>query len=128
MQTIQPGFPQSVYPHRRHGTAQHKTSTLVFVLVCAVSFLSACAGSGDRAVPENFTAIRHTVFLINENHTFDNYFGTFPGADGTTTGLLSTGQSIPLSPMPDRYPAGNLCNGWDRSLQAMETVRWTSSM
>jgi phospholipase C len=120
VQTIQPGFPQSVYPHRRHDTAQHKASTLVLVLVCVVSFLSACAGSGDRAVPENFTAIRHTVFLINENHTFDNYFGTFPGADGTTTGLLSTGQWIPLSPMPDSYPAGNLCNGWDCSLQAMD--------
>ena len=77
-------------------------------------------GSVSRAVPENFTAIRHTVFLINENHTFDNYFGTFPGADGTTTGRLSTGQSIPLSPMPDSYPAGNLCNGWDCSLQAID--------
>ena len=90
------------------------------VLVCVVSFLSACAGSANRAVPENFTAIRHTVFLINENHTFDNYFGTFPGADGTTTGRLSTGQWIPLSPMPDSCPAGNLCNGWDCSLQAMD--------
>jgi len=92
----------------------------VLVLACVVSFLSACAGSGNRAVPENFTAIRHTVFLINENHTFDNYFGTFPGADGTTTGRLSTRQWIPLGPMPDSYPAGNLWNGWDCSLQAMD--------
>jgi phospholipase C len=107
--------------HRRHATTHGRSSTLVLVLVlCVAFFLSACAGSGNRAVPENFTAIRHTVFLINENHTFDNYFGTFPGADGTTTGLLSTGQWIPLSPMPDSYPAGNLCNGWDRSLQAMD--------
>ena len=89
-------------------------------LMCVVSFLSACAGSGGRTVPQNFTAIQHTVFLINENHTFDNYFGTFPGADGTTTGLISTGQSIPLSPMADSDPADNLCNGWDCSLQAMD--------
>ncbi len=93
---------------------------MLVLLVCVVFFLGACAGSGNRPVPENFTAIRHTVFLINENHTFDNYFGTFPGSDGTTTGLLSTGQRIPLSPMPDSYPATNLCNGWDCSLQAMD--------
>ncbi|MDQ3880413.1 MAG: alkaline phosphatase family protein [Chloroflexota bacterium] len=26
--------------------------------------------------------IEHVVILIQENHTFDNYFGTFPGAEG----------------------------------------------
>jgi phospholipase C len=26
--------------------------------------------------------LRHIVIIIKENHTFDNYFGTFPGANG----------------------------------------------
>ncbi|HKA56823.1 MAG TPA: alkaline phosphatase family protein [Candidatus Binatia bacterium] len=26
--------------------------------------------------------IKHIVIIVKENHTFDNYFGTFPGADG----------------------------------------------
>lgn len=26
--------------------------------------------------------IQHVVVIVKENHTFDNYFGTFPGADG----------------------------------------------
>jgi phospholipase C len=26
--------------------------------------------------------IKHVVIIVKENHTFDNYFGTFPGADG----------------------------------------------
>jgi phospholipase C len=26
--------------------------------------------------------IQHVVIIVKENHTFDNYFGTFPGADG----------------------------------------------
>jgi phospholipase C len=30
--------------------------------------------------------IKHIVFIVKENRTFDNYFGTFPGADGATTG------------------------------------------
>jgi phospholipase C len=28
--------------------------------------------------------IEHVVLIIKENHGFDNYFGTFPGADGAT--------------------------------------------
>ncbi len=30
--------------------------------------------------------IKHVVFLIKENRTFDNLFGTFPGADGVSFG------------------------------------------
>src|SRR5262249_29119013 len=30
--------------------------------------------------------IKHVVFVIKENRTFDTYFGRFPGADGATTG------------------------------------------
>ncbi len=37
-----------------------------------------------RAEPtgENPDRIRHVLFLLQENHSFDNYFGSFPGADG----------------------------------------------
>jgi phospholipase C len=28
------------------------------------------------------TPIEHLIVLMQENHTFDNYFGTYPGADG----------------------------------------------
>ncbi len=30
--------------------------------------------------------IEHVVIIVKENHTFDNYFGTFHGADGATVG------------------------------------------
>jgi phospholipase C len=46
--------------------------------------------------------IQHIVFLVKENRTFDNYFGTFPGADGATEGMIHTGEIIPLSRQPDR--------------------------
>ena len=29
--------------------------------------------------------IKHVVIIVKENHTFDNYFGTFPGANGDAT-------------------------------------------
>src|ERR1039457_3338160 len=28
--------------------------------------------------------IEHVIIIVKENHTFDNYFGTFPGANGVT--------------------------------------------
>ncbi len=45
--------------------------------------------------------IKHIVFIVKENHTFDNYFGTFPGADGATTGRLSDGSIVRLGHTPD---------------------------
>jgi phospholipase C len=44
------------------------------------------------------------VFLVKENRTFDNYFGTYPGANGATSGKLSTGAVIPLRHAPDMTP------------------------
>jgi phospholipase C len=39
------------------------------------------------------TPIEHFVVLMQENHTFDNYFGTYPGADG-----IPEGTCMPVDP------------------------------
>lgn len=46
--------------------------------------------------------IQHVVVIIKENHSFDNYFGLFPGANGATTGKSKTDKNIPLTPMSDK--------------------------
>jgi len=46
-------------------------------------------------------AIQHVVILIKENRSFDNYFGRFPGAAGTTYGTRSNGRQVPLLHTPD---------------------------
>src|SRR5258708_16433741 len=53
---------------------------------------------------EGVQKIQHIVFLIKENRSFDQYFGTFPGADGATSGKISTGQTVPLTHTPDLAP------------------------
>jgi phospholipase C len=51
------------------------------------------------------SAIQHVVFIIKENRSYDNYFGKYPGADGATSGTLSSGQVVPLTQSPDQtYP------------------------
>jgi len=45
--------------------------------------------------------IQHIVFIVKENRSFDNVFGTFPGADGAMSGFISTGEEIPLGHATD---------------------------
>jgi phospholipase C len=40
--------------------------------------------------------IKHIIFLVKENRTFDNYFGTYPGANGATAATTSSGAVVPL--------------------------------
>jgi phospholipase C len=46
--------------------------------------------------------IRHVVIIMKENHSFDNLFGTFPGAEGATTAQLANGTTIDLNRSPDK--------------------------
>jgi phospholipase C len=50
----------------------------------------------------SFGNIEHIVFIVKENRTFDDYFGTFPGANGATQATLSTGQVMTLVHGVDR--------------------------
>ncbi len=52
--------------------------------------------------------IKHVIVVVKENHTFDNYFGSFPGADGISQIQLSTGTITPPH-APDSTPR-DLCH------------------
>src|SRR6266481_3205973 len=59
------------------------------------------------------TPIQHIVFIVKENHTFDNYFGSFPGVNGVTYGVVKVNgvdKTIPLNPAVDQ-PV-NYCHTW----------------
>jgi phospholipase C len=38
--------------------------------------------TGSYVVPAQIHKIRHVIVIMQENRSFDSYFGTFPGADG----------------------------------------------
>jgi len=61
-------------------------SRVLLVLSCGLALTLACAGAnaaGRAKTPKTpRTPIRHFITLMQENHTFDNYFGTYPGVDG----------------------------------------------
>jgi phospholipase C len=66
--------------------------------------------------------IQHIVFIVKENRSFDNYFGTFPGAEGTTTAVISTGEEIRLGHTPDVMPR-DLGHEWEDTHMAMDDGR-----
>jgi phospholipase C len=60
--------------------------------------------SSPDSPPAGLKKIKHVVFIIKENRSFDHYFGRFPGADGARTGVISTGQKIALWRAADIMP------------------------
>jgi len=58
--------------------------------------------TGSYIVPAALHKIRHVVVIMQENRSFDSYFGTFPGADGIP---MSNGR--PSVCVPD--PASGAC-------------------
>ena len=46
--------------------------------------------------------IQHVVIIMQENRSFDNYFGTYPGADGIP-GLAGNPGKVPCIPDPLRH-------------------------
>jgi len=78
-------------------------------LAGAAFVLSGCSGGGAVSpapqVPAHAGAdagqrtgaqIQHVVIIIQENRSFDDFFATFPGADGATSGKMHNGQIVPL--------------------------------
>src|SRR5258706_6518232 len=71
---------------------------ILLVLVCVVPI---SGPRSARAVPQASYPIKHIVIMVKENRTFDDYFGTFPGADGATTYKDPHGKIHQLNHQPD---------------------------
>ncbi|MGB6458251.1 MAG: alkaline phosphatase family protein, partial [Streptosporangiaceae bacterium] len=48
--------------------------------------------TGSYLVPPGIHKIKHVIVIMQENRSFDSYFGTFPGANGypTQNGVITT--------------------------------------
>ena len=84
-----------------------KTASLLVTVLCCTMLqgqTSPARPQDSTAPASDITLIKHIVFIIKENRSFDSYFGTFPGANGATSGEISNGQIIPLIHEPDNLP------------------------
>src|SRR5216684_207446 len=78
----------------------HKFLTAALTLLFASTALTACGGSSspNQAGSNDIHKIKHVVVIMQENRSFDTYFGTYPGADGIPAGVCvpnpSTNQCV----------------------------------
>lgn len=72
---------------------------LLSFLVLVLSVFATMGASSSEAGTN--TPIKHIIVVMQQNHTFDNYFGTYPNADG-----IPQGTCLPVS-MND--PANTSC-------------------
>jgi phospholipase C len=65
-----------------------RSQTAAVVAACALLAASCVSASGtvrgapSPPPPRGLDTIEHVVFIVQENRSFDHYFGTFPGANG----------------------------------------------
>jgi phospholipase C len=88
--------------HDDNRRSRHQRFTAL--TVGALVLFSACTSGGghqaSRARPAALTGIhkiRHIVVIMQENRSFDSYFGTFPGADGIP---MANGKPTVCAPDP----------------------------
>jgi phospholipase C len=62
-------------------------ATLALVTTLLLWGVAGAAPAGAASTPRTQTPIQHFVFLMQENHSFDNYFGTRPGVNGHPKGV-----------------------------------------
>lgn len=56
--------------------------------------------------------IQHVVIIVKENHSFDNYVGAFPGANGVVHVRFGGERLVFLGNQdPASYPTGNTMSG-----------------
>src|SRR5262252_2459511 len=80
--------------------------------MAAVYYLGlSCLVLAQAPPRQDITNINHIVFLVKENRSFDHVFGAYPGANGATTALLSTGQVVPMGHSFDTVGA-YICHAW----------------
>ena len=64
----------------------------------AVTLGAAAAAAAPSAPHQAASPIKHFIFLMQGGRTFDNYFGTYPGADGLQAGDLPAAGRPPSPP------------------------------
>ena len=77
----------------KHNRLAVRAAAVVGSAVLCLALAASPAVSSGTSSHAPRTPIKHFVVVMQENHTFDNYFGTYPGANG-----IPAGTRMPLHP------------------------------
>jgi phospholipase C len=82
---------------------------------CHMTAVEAPSSAAPLSTPDGIHKIKHIVIVMQENRSFDEYFGTYHGADGIP-GLAGNAGTVPCLPDPTAggcakpYHDGNVTN------------------
>ncbi len=108
---------------------------LILFLIAALPAASQAAqrrqhspANADPAAPPGLSKVKHIIWIVQENRSFDNYFGTYPGANGippTTCLPKLPGSKACVKPfhMPAGAPACDLNHSWQVAHAAYDNGR-----
>ena len=88
-----------------------RSIAVLIVLVLAAACTATATSSTTQVAPPTtapspgLQKLQHLIFIVQENRSFDQYFGTYPGADGIPTN--PDGSFKPC--IPDKYDASGAC-------------------
>lgn len=102
----------------RKNTLHFSLAALLLCSLCSRVAAQTQSSSALAAGTQDITQIQHIVFIIKENRSFDEYFGTFPGADGAINGTISSGAVISLGHTPDQTPT-DIDHTWNAAYTAI---------
>ncbi len=57
-------------------------SIVIIIVLSAILFVGLKALSSNSLAATDLSKIKHVIIIMQENRSFDHYFGTYPGADG----------------------------------------------
>ncbi|MEP7059441.1 MAG: alkaline phosphatase family protein [Actinomycetota bacterium] len=134
-QIIRPAGPRRRRPSRQQIARRRASLAFVVVAIVVVAvevWPGGTAKSGQvppsgSAAPPAGNPIKHVVFIVKENRTFNTYFGTYPGAAGSAVGKTikctatgcSPGPDYPLKPAPDVQPH-DITHGFSSGLYSID--------
>jgi phospholipase C len=70
-----------------------KRAALALLLAAVAAGAATAARAADPRPVKPTTPIGHVITILQENHTYDNYFGTYPKGDG-----IPPGTCVPVDP------------------------------
>jgi phospholipase C len=91
----------------------------LLTVVAGRSWQEARAAGGSCPLGSSCNPIQHIVLIVKENRTYDNLFGTFPGANGASTFRTASGSVKPLVHEPDKT-WGDISHAWRFAIQAYD--------
>src|SRR5467141_3537320 len=113
-------------PRRAPRRPGRRRTPIVLLLVAVLGSLIVSSASGARSASaaSGIQKIKHVVMIMQENRSFDSYFGTYPGADGIPMANGVPTVCVPdpaaggcVRPFPDHSDnSGETPHGWDAAV------------